>query len=90
MPEIHDFKKYMEGDNPVMYHIHCRKGDVGEYVFLPGDPFRTDLIASYLDGYDRMPELPACNLQAPVGSEETIQYELGREETPENRGSSSW
>jgi len=49
MPEINDFKKYMEGDNPVMYHIHCRKGDVGEYVFLPGDPFRTDLIASYLD-----------------------------------------
>ncbi len=31
------------------YHIHCRPGDVGRYVFLPGDPFRTDLIASYLD-----------------------------------------
>lgn len=32
-----------------MYHIHCKKGDVGRYVFLPGDPFRTDLIASFLD-----------------------------------------
>ena len=32
-----------------MYHIQCKKGDVGRYVLLPGDPFRTDLIASYLD-----------------------------------------
>jgi uridine phosphorylase len=33
----------------LMYHIKMRKGDVGRYVFLPGDPFRTDLIASFLD-----------------------------------------
>lgn len=33
----------------VAYHIHCKKGDVGRYVLLPGDPFRTDLIASYFD-----------------------------------------
>lgn len=32
-----------------MYHIHCRPGDVGRYVFLPGDPGRVPLIASYLD-----------------------------------------
>lgn len=32
-----------------MYHIALSKGDVGRYVFLPGDPGRTDLIASYLD-----------------------------------------
>ncbi|MDR1899991.1 MAG: nucleoside phosphorylase [Treponema sp.] len=31
------------------YHIRCKKGDVGRYVFLPGDPFRTDLIAGFLD-----------------------------------------
>jgi len=31
------------------YHIHCKKGEVGRYVFLPGDPFRTDFIAKYLD-----------------------------------------
>lgn len=31
------------------YHICCKKGDIGRYVLLPGDPFRTDLIAKYLD-----------------------------------------
>lgn len=35
-----------KGEN---YHICCKKGDVGRYVLLPGDPFRTDLIASYFD-----------------------------------------
>ena len=35
--------------NGVFYHIHCKKGDVGRYVLLPGDPFRTDKIAQYLD-----------------------------------------
>lgn len=33
----------------LMYHVHLKKGDVGRYVLLPGDPFRTDLIASYFD-----------------------------------------
>jgi uridine phosphorylase len=31
------------------YHIKCAKGDVGRYVLLPGDPFRTDIIAERLD-----------------------------------------
>jgi uridine phosphorylase len=31
------------------YHICCKKGDVGRYVLLPGDPFRTDIIASHFD-----------------------------------------
>lgn len=31
------------------YHICCKRGDVGKYVILPGDPFRTDLIAEHLD-----------------------------------------
>lgn len=30
-------------------HLKCGKGDIGRYVLLPGDPFRTDLIASFLD-----------------------------------------
>ena len=32
-----------------LYHIHCKPGDEGRYVLLPGDPFRTDLSASYFD-----------------------------------------
>ena len=35
--------------NAPQYHIQMRPGDVGRYVFLPGDPFRTDLIASFFD-----------------------------------------
>ncbi len=31
------------------YHICCKPGDVGEYVLLPGDPFRTDLIAQHFE-----------------------------------------
>jgi uridine phosphorylase len=31
------------------YHIHCKPGDVGKYVLLPGDPDRVLRIAKYLD-----------------------------------------
>ncbi|MEA4912002.1 MAG: nucleoside phosphorylase [Oscillospiraceae bacterium] len=31
------------------YHINMVEGDVGDYVLLPGDPFRTDIVAKYLD-----------------------------------------
>ncbi len=31
------------------YHIHCKPGDVGRYVFLPGDPGRCESIAQYFD-----------------------------------------
>ena len=37
------------GTTDTMYHIDLKPGDVGRYVLLPGDPFRTDLIASYFD-----------------------------------------
>ena len=40
---------FFQPGEELMYHIHCKKGDVGRYVLLPGDPFRTDLIASYFD-----------------------------------------
>lgn len=40
-----------------MYHIDIEPGEIGRYVFLPGDPFRTDLIASYFDN----PKLIAHN-----------------------------
>lgn len=31
------------------FHINCKKGDIGKYVLLPGDPGRVEKIASYLD-----------------------------------------
>jgi uridine phosphorylase len=31
------------------YHIGLGAGDVGDYVLMPGDPFRTPLIARHLD-----------------------------------------
>ena len=40
---------FMMDEQNRMYHIQCRPGDVGRYVLLPGDPFRTDIIARYLD-----------------------------------------
>ena len=44
-------------NDELMYHIHMKKGDVGRYVFLPGDPGRCEKIASYFDD----PELIAYN-----------------------------
>ena len=45
-----------------------------------------ELIASYLDRYDRRDCVPVFRKQEPAASEQTIRYELGREESPENRG----
>ncbi len=36
-------------DIGMQYHIHCKEGDVGRYVFLPGDPGRCEAIASHFD-----------------------------------------
>ena len=44
------------------------------------------LIASYLDRYERQATLPAYTWQTPSGSEDTILYELGQDESEENRG----
>ncbi len=33
-----------------MFHLKCTSKDIGKYVFLPGDPGRTDFIAGYLEG----------------------------------------
>jgi uridine phosphorylase len=44
-------------NDELMYHIHMKKGDVGRYVFLPGDPGRCEKIASYFNN----PELIAYN-----------------------------
>ncbi|MBK5200830.1 MAG: uridine phosphorylase [Spirochaetaceae bacterium] len=39
---------YMNGTG-VQYHLHIKKGDVGKYVILPGDPKRCEKIASYFE-----------------------------------------
>ena len=36
-------------DIGMQFHIHCKQGDVGRYVFLPGDPGRCESIASFFD-----------------------------------------
>ena len=47
---------YMEGSG-LQYHVHLKKGDVGRYVILPGDPKRCAKIARYFDD----PQLVADN-----------------------------
>ena len=39
---------YMQ-DTGKQFHIHCVEGDVGRYVFLPGDPGRCEAIAAHFD-----------------------------------------
>ena len=39
---------YMDGTG-IQYHLRIKKGDVGRYVILPGDPKRVPLIAEFLD-----------------------------------------
>ena len=36
-------------ETDLQYHIHCKEGDVGRYVFLPGDPGRCEAIAKHFD-----------------------------------------
>jgi uridine phosphorylase len=37
-------------DSGKRYHIGLAREDVGDYVLVPGDPFRTPLVARFLDG----------------------------------------
>ena len=39
----------MQRDDNREYHIELAPGDVGRYVFLPGDPGRCEMIAQYFD-----------------------------------------
>ena len=36
-------------DIGMQYHIHCKPGDIGRYVFLPGDPGRCESIAALFE-----------------------------------------
>lgn len=37
------------GEEGLQYHLNIRRGDVGRYVILPGDPKRCSKIAAYFD-----------------------------------------
>lgn len=39
----------MVQEHELQFHIKCKKGDVGRYCILPGDPGRVEKIAAYLD-----------------------------------------
>lgn len=39
----------MKRSDPRQYHVELAPGDVGRYVFLPGDPGRCEMIAAHLD-----------------------------------------
>lgn len=41
-------QKYSEEEG-LQYHLNIRKGDVGRYVIMPGDPKRCEKIANYFD-----------------------------------------
>lgn len=38
-----------EFDGGRMYHVHLKKGEIGKYVILPGDPGRVPKIAEHLE-----------------------------------------
>ena len=42
------------GDEKLMYHIGVRKGQIGRYVLLPGDPKRCAKIAAYFDNPEQI------------------------------------
>lgn len=39
------------------YNLHLKPGDIGKYILLPGDPFRTDVVAAHFES----PEVKAYN-----------------------------
>ena len=44
-------------EHELQFHIRCKKGDVGRYVLLPGDPGRSEKIAAHFDDARQV----ACN-----------------------------
>ena len=69
------YRRYYHPSNALIY----LDGAVPMEEMLP-------LVGSYLDRYERRPELPEHKLQIPTGSEKTIRYELGQDEPEKNRG----
>lgn len=44
------------------FHIKCKKGDIGRYVILPGDPGRVEKIAKYLDNAEKVTQNREFNI----------------------------
>ena len=54
-------------DIGTQFHIRCNEGDVGRYVFLPGDPGRCEAIAQYFGRIRRIyPQLQHIQRPASV------------------------
>ena len=76
------YEKYRE---TYLRHYHPSNA----WIFLDGAVPMEEmlrLIASYLDKYEREENLPRFVFQQPRGSERVMEYELGQEEDPANRG----
>ena len=46
----------MTNDLTLQKHIRCKKGDIAEYVFIPGDPARAGRIAKGFDSFEKVSE----------------------------------
>lgn len=44
------------------FHIKCKKGDIGRYVILPGDPGRVEKIAKYLENVEKVTQNREFNI----------------------------
>jgi len=44
----------MNKPEELQYHVKCKKGDVGRYVIIPGDPGRCESIAKLFDDYHQV------------------------------------
>jgi uridine phosphorylase len=42
--------------NDIEYHIQCTTGDIGRYVFIPGDPGRCQIIAEHFEKAEKIAE----------------------------------
>ena len=76
------FEKFRE-----QYERHYHPSNA--WIYLDGNVPLDELLGlidSYLSRYDRREEGTGYILQQPVGSEQTIRYELGQEEEEKNRG----
>ena len=72
---LDQYRRHYHPSNAVIY----LDGEVPMDQMLP-------LIASYLDSYDRLTDLPPVPFQTPVGSDQSLEFELGQDEETANRG----